>query len=308
MFALFNQHQESAVFQQSLLDDKELLKLRALAEQLDCSPAPELRIDSRQAGSLPTRVLGSGSDYAESRVYQQGDDPRSINWRLSARSQDTFVKTYHIESRPSLNILLDRRRGMIFGTRRRLKITQALRAASLLAYASEFHHIDFQAWIIEDKGVDYFDDVSDFLLEANKPCADFDTTISKVKIDFVLQEIYQRTSQGSLLYLISDLADIASSDLSELSEHCFVQAIHILDEAELSLPKLGKMRLQDMHEARTYRLNTNKKKEQRLFVQRAEDTVEKRKSVVTDLGISYSQLLTKVEDIQASIVLPLGQA
>lgn len=311
MFSLFKKQQDKSIFQQSLLDDNELQKLRAFAEQLDCSSTPELTLETRLSGSLPTRALGSGIDYAESRLYQQGDDPRSINWRLSARSQETFVKTYHIESRPSLSILLDRRRSMVFGTRRRLKITQALRAASLLAYATEFHHISFQAWIIDDKqGMYHYDDASAFLLHANEACPPaFKPKTCKISIDSILQDIYQQTSKGSLVYLISDFVDINDSkNLAQLHEQCFIQAIHIMDKAELVLPRLGKIRLQDMLHTRNYRLNTQKEKERHAFTQLAEQTLEKRKSIMTDLGISYARLSTDTEDIQHQIILPFGQS
>lgn len=328
MFSFFNKTKESTLTQNTLLNSDELLELRSMVEQIDTSVAPAIRPDSRQAGNLATRLLGSGSDYAESRVYQPGDDPRSINWRLSARSKDTFVKTFHIESRPSLNIFLDKRRTMIFGTRSRLKVTQAVRAAVLLAYACEQHQINFQAWILDDgslsaKGpsVYNFDNVDDFLLKANQACHppftkkevnDKKLVTQKELVASVLHDIVQRVNAGSLMYFITDLADFnnskSQSDLALIGEKSFVQVLHIIDQAELNLANVGKAQFQDMHETNAYRLNTNKKKDRLKFLSQAEVLIKSRKAAVTDLGLSYCQLLTDDNSIQTSISLPLGQS
>ncbi len=322
MLSLFKRQQNASILQQTLLDKSELINLQALAEQVDCSATPDQILNSRQAGNLPTRALGSGIDYAESRVYQAGDDPRSINWRLSARTQETFVKTYHIESRPSLNIFLDKRRSMVFGTKSRLKITQATRIATLLAYACQLHQLTFQAWILDDGldnelGLQYFDDINGFLLQANKntshnsaPANKFSS--EKASIHSALLEINQRTSKGSLIYLVSDFADLKAShqtELAHLIERCFVQALHIFDAAELSLPKLGKIRLQEMNQdsSKNYQLDTRNEKQQTSFAKMAQQHFEKKKSLISDLGISYIKIATDDESIQQSITLPLGQ-
>lgn len=314
MFSLFNQQPGASLFHQPLLNEKELLNSRAVAEQLDCSLSSEYTLDSRQAGGLPTRALGGGMDYAESRPYQPGDDPRLINWRLSARSQETFVKTYHIESRPSISIFLDRRRSMLFGTQKRLKITQAMRVAALLTYASEYHHLAFQGWIIDDQnGVQFYDNCEEFLHQANRPCPDIatiDSNLAEVNITAFLKEASLRTSKGSLFYLISDLNGFSQSqqsNLAQLQERCFIQTIHISDKAEFNFPPIGKMRLQDMNQDRNYSVNSQNKKEWLALKQRAEEVLEQKKSVITDLGIPFIQLTTDMENIHQQIILPLGQ-
>lgn len=324
LFSLFKKQPSASLSALELLDETERLAIRAIAEELDCSATPDLILSSRQAGSLPTRALGSGIDYAESRVYQPGDDPRSINWRLSARSHETFVKTYHVESRPSLCILLDRRQNMVFGTRKRLKITQAVRAAYLLAYAGEFHHLSFQAWIIDENGAQHFDESETFLAEANKPCAypshNQHPTLAntKAKPFSVLKDMIQYCASGSLIYLISDFAGIDNaanqSALAQLSEQNFLQAIHVVDKAELSLPNIGKLRLkglqglQNNQQDQIYKLNTHKDKERTAFTALSKTIIDNRKATITDLGISYCQLSTEDEAIQNEISLPLGQA
>jgi len=329
MLTFFKPHKTTLQNPLPLLTKQELAELRLASELLDSSHPPSHTLDSQQAGWLPTKPLGSGMDYAESRVYQAGDEPRHINWRLSARSQDTFVKTFHMESRPSLCIVLDQRRTMIFGTQQRLKITQALRAAALLAYACESQHITLHILILKDEVLWLPDQsVDSFLTLANKPCiATKMTTQPSWSTAFLhLQQHSQQTSRnlpkGSLIYLISDFYDLQKShqsDLIQFKEHHFVQAIHIMDNAELRLPQAGRVHLQAMqHEdsssplnnhpnpSQRYSLKTQNKKAQKQFSKLAEQHAENIRNRIIEAGVSYTRLMTKEDNIQLNLSLPLG--
>jgi len=315
MFSLFKKSLSSFVEQQCLLHERELHKLRILSEQVDCSQSSNFNLESRQSGNLATRALGSGIDYAESRVYQPGDDPRSINWRVSARSQDTFTKTYHIESRPSLCILLDKRRSMLFGTHSRLKVTQALRTAMVLAYAAELHHLDFQAWIIEDKlGLQHYDDINVFISDANKlQYSNQPNTlkpINNLAFTNALQTINHSSQKGSLVYLISDFSDLDNThqtELAHLHERCFIQSYHLYDQAELTLPNAGRIKLQALHDATCFHINTQKSKEKIAFEKITSEHFKNIESIITNLGIPYAKLATDNDNIQQTITLPIGQ-
>lgn len=315
MFSFFKRQAKPSIIKRPLLEDCELLRLRQLAEQIDCSASSQMLLESRQSGSLASSSLGSGVDYAESRVYQPGDDIRSINWRLSARSDETFVKTFHLESRPSINIFLDRRRSMVFGTRQQLKITQAVRVACLLAYAADYHQLDFQAWIVDEEAIKHYDNTAFFLLEANKPCS-IETSDLNRGISLVLKKMSELSREclqanGSFVYLLSDFSDLEKkhqAGLARLQEQYFVQAIHFFDRAEFELPEIGKLRLQAMHEDNICQLDTFKQEDRENFARISKHYFETRKSLIKDLGIVYQQLETDVDDLQEYVLLPLGRA
>lgn len=317
MFALFQKTQQKNK-QIQLLADKELAALRLMAEQMDCSASPAQTLESRQAGNLATRALGSGLDYAESRPYQHGDDPRSINWRLSARSTETFVKNYHIEARPSLNIVLDRRHSLYFGTRVRLKITQALRMAALLGYASEHHQLAFKGWILGDSALHQFDDFEYFLSEANNHTNPDLTANNNAAsgLSLVLPKLSEQTQQGSLVYLLSDFYDLNHdpaallSQLAQLQERYFVQALHLVDIAEYQLPIIGKVRLEDWQEGNNHsiQINTYKEQEQWAFSQFAQEQLSEKERQLRGCGVFYTRLMTSDQAIDQHLQFPLGLA
>ncbi|MBS0432371.1 MAG: DUF58 domain-containing protein [Proteobacteria bacterium] len=88
------------------------------------------------AGTHASPLRGRGMDYAESRVYQPGDDARAIDWRRTARSGHLHTKLFREERERSLLLLVDTHASMRFGTRTRFKSVQAARAAALAAWSA----------------------------------------------------------------------------------------------------------------------------------------------------------------------------
>ncbi|WP_158880157.1 DUF58 domain-containing protein [Rhodanobacter sp. L36] len=112
----------------------ELIALRARAVRVRVSP---MQSRVARSGQQSSRLHGRGMDYAESRVYQAGDDVRRLDWRLTARSGKLHTKLFQEDREGCLLILLDTHDSMHFGTRVRFKSVQAARAAASAAwYAS----------------------------------------------------------------------------------------------------------------------------------------------------------------------------
>lgn len=109
----------------------ELIALRARIGH--ARPQPQESRASR-AGQQFSRLYGRGMDYAESRVYQPGDDVRRLDWRLTARSGELHTKLFQEEREGSLLILFDTHASMHFGTRVRFKSVQAARGAALAGW------------------------------------------------------------------------------------------------------------------------------------------------------------------------------
>ena len=109
----------------------ELIALRSRIGHVDMAP---LSTRAARHGQQSSRLYGRGMDYAESRVYQAGDDVRRLDWRLTARSGRLHTKLFQEDREGCLLILLDTHASMVFGTRQRFKSVQAARAAALAAW------------------------------------------------------------------------------------------------------------------------------------------------------------------------------
>jgi uncharacterized protein (DUF58 family) len=109
----------------------ELIALRSRVGRVRVAPLPSRALRSGQQSS---RLYGRGMDYAESRVYQAGDDVRRLDWRLTARSGKLHTKLFQEDREGCLLIVLDTHASMRFGTRVRFKSVQAARAAACAAW------------------------------------------------------------------------------------------------------------------------------------------------------------------------------
>lgn len=86
-------------------------------------------------GQHSSRFRGRGMDFDEVRPYQDGDDVRSIDWRVTARTGRAHTKLYREERERPIHIILDQSDSLFFGTRQALKAVTAARASALLTWA-----------------------------------------------------------------------------------------------------------------------------------------------------------------------------
>ncbi len=87
-------------------------------------------------GQYASGFRGQGLAFREVRPYAQGDDVRAIDWNVSARMNEPFVKVFDEEREMTVLLGLDRSRSLVFGTRGNLKSDLQLEAAALLAVSS----------------------------------------------------------------------------------------------------------------------------------------------------------------------------
>lgn len=183
---------------------------------------------------------GSGTDFAEPRAYQAGDDPRRLDWRATARSGTPLVRTYHAEFSRPLCLVIDRRASMRFGTRLRLKVTQAVRAALPLAAretraGGELAAVLLDApcqWLAPARGGRALRRLVD---AAIAPCPPRQPGSGEPGWDGILAGLRGRLAQGSELVFISDFAGLRARDeaaLRAVGRYFDCRAIRITDPIE----------------------------------------------------------------------------
>ncbi len=225
-------------------------ELATLATQASHSTRTALRreVHDHHAGDWPSAWLGRGIDFEEARPYVPGDDVRDMDWRTTARLGHPFIKTYREERQPLLHLVVDRGPSMRFGTRRRLKVTQAARLAALVGFMASHDSVavGLTLW-----------DRPDLMLSARHghagwleavqalvaPCAPLPAEAGEAQHELTrLQTLRSELPRGSRLLLASDFAWIAPLHqplLASLAECFDVQAVCITDAAERALPNVG---------------------------------------------------------------------
>src|SRR5690554_7085733 len=103
----------------SQIDSANLVRLRNLAHLLPL--AKQKKVLNDLSGNHSSFLRGRGMDYSEVRQYQAGDDIRTMDWRVTARTGKAHVKVFHEEKERPVLLLCDLRAGMQFGSQRALK-------------------------------------------------------------------------------------------------------------------------------------------------------------------------------------------
>lgn len=237
-------------------DDHERVsvQLKTLIDLAKASSALSLRhgqIRSAQSGEYLSRLKGRGMEFDETRIYQPGDDIRSIDWRVTARSDKTHTKIYREERERPVFIAVDYRPTMEFATRGVFKSVQAAKLAALLAWTGQRQGDQIGGQIFNQQDSKELKPKSgkhallQFLNALAKP--NF-ATQKEMDLEHVLSRLNHHVRPGSLVYLISDfrgLNEAAEAHLSRLTRHCELVLIHVYDPLESHLPAKGQYRLTD---------------------------------------------------------------
>jgi len=108
-------------------DLKEIRKIEIVTQRL---------VNDQLAGSYHSVFKGRGMSFDEVRLYQPGDDIRRIDWNVSARTNDVYIKQFVEERELTVMILVDMSSSLNFGTRGETKQKLAAKLAALLAFSA----------------------------------------------------------------------------------------------------------------------------------------------------------------------------
>lgn len=114
----------------------DIASLIALQHQAQGIVLSKQQARQRSIGGHMSPQRGRGMEFDEVRAYQPGDDVRSIDWRVTARTDRPHTKLYREERERPVMILVDLTASQFFGTKTQFKSAAAIRAASIFAWAS----------------------------------------------------------------------------------------------------------------------------------------------------------------------------
>lgn len=220
-----------------------------------------LRVNSLQTGAYVSHFRGRGMEFDESRPYQPGDDPRSIDWRVTARSTTAYTKLFREERERPVLVALDLRANMHFATQGCFKSVNASRAAALIAWAAHHRgdrlgglifgdstHRELKPRLGRRAALRYVHEL------VTHPDWQREKPVETPAIDpltHAMSALRRVARPGSLVAVISDFTGFsraAQSYLSSVARHNEVLAIFMADPLERKLPPPGRYRLVSSHD------------------------------------------------------------
>ena len=221
----------------------QLIKLRYGARELTGFP----KIQARQmlAGGHKSRFRGRGMDFDQVRIYQSGDDVRSIDWRVTARTQVPHTKIFSEERERPILVISDLRSPMFFGSQR-LKSVVACEISAALAWAGLAANDRAGGLVfgpqqqIDIKSRRSHHAVLQFIHALHEYSAQLvELQTDRYSLADILEESRQFILPGSTVFIVSDFHDLDSNcerHLFELARHGNLNFCHVYDDIETDLP------------------------------------------------------------------------
>ena len=231
----------------------DLIGLRFRAQRLELGIARRAR--HSMTGAHGSRFRGRGMEFAESRIYQPGDDVRSIDWRVTARTGRPHTKLFQEERERPVILLVDLGVSMFFGTRTAYKSVLAAETAALIAWAAmhggdrvgalvagRSHHLELEP-VSGRRGV-----LRVLRALATLSRQESNDEEQQIKLCDSLLRARHVARPGSLLVVISDfygLDEEAAGHLSRMRQHNDMLACWIHDRLEIEPPPPGRYGVSD---------------------------------------------------------------
>lgn len=276
---------------------KELMLLRFEAMALSMPSAR--RAVRQQAGAHRSPFRGRGMEFSEVRLYQAGDDVRSIDWRVTARRQKPHTKLFHEERERPILIICDQSISQFFGSKTSFKSVKAAQSAALLSWMAIEKGDRVGGIVFSDNGhheikparsrkavMRFINVIADFnqALSINTP----NPNHQAFTLNDALLEAQRISKPGTLIFILSDFLDFNSTTeqhIQVLSKHNDVAAIRNYDALEMKLPPPGTYSVSDGSNTRT--LDTQDQVSQQHYEKHITSFNQHLSSTMTRMGIPY---------------------
>lgn len=204
-------------------------------------------------GPIKTRYKGRGMEFEEVRAYQPGDDIRTIDWRVTARTQVAHTKLFQEEREKPVLLLVDQRCTMFFGSQRCFKSVYAAHLAAMLGWAAIQQNDRIGAFIFGDNQQKDIRpkrskhtqlSIIHELIAFNRRLTSPIPGPQHTRLSDLLTDARRVVKPGTKVFILSDFADFneeCEKPLYLLGQHNDVILFHIYDPLEQSWPKAAQL-------------------------------------------------------------------
>ena len=214
------------------------------------------------SGEYHSVFKGRGMSFAEVREYQYGDDIRSIDWNVTARTGSQFVKVFEEERELTVMLLVDVSASGDFGTRQRMKAEVAVEICALLAF-SAIKNNDKVGLIIFSDHVEKFVPPRKgrrHVLRVLRELLYHRPVGRGTDIAGALEYLTHVQRKRAVTFLVSDFRDEGfDRALAVAGRRHDLVAVRLGDPREQELPALGLLELEDPESGERVIVNTSSK-------------------------------------------------
>ena len=278
-------------------DVKELMakvgKIRILTNRL---------IDDQLAGDYHSTFKGQGVEFDEVRPYIAGDDVRTIDWNVTARTGVPYIKRYSEERELTILFMVDVSGSQSYGSRTRSKMELAAEVTALLALTAIRNQDKIGLVLFSDKIVKYIpprkgrDSVMRLVREV---LAAEDEAKGGTDIEGALKFLNGVQKRRAVVFLVSDFIEgnggrgmVFERLLRATARHHDMICVPVSDPAESELPDVGLVELEDSETGELMLVDTSSAKVRGAFAAKAESEREELNRFFRKTGIDTLSIAT----------------
>jgi uncharacterized protein (DUF58 family) len=213
-------------------------------------------------GEYHSTFKGRGMTFSEVRQYQFGDDVRNIDWNVTARYNEPFVKVFEEERELTLMLMVDISGSEYFGTQEQFKNEIITEIAATLAFSAMQNNDktglilfsdEIELYIPPKKGKSH-------VLRIIRELIEFKPKSNKTDIANALKFLSSVMKKKAIVFVLSDfIADNYRDTLKIAAKKHDVTGIRIYDKAEENIPNLGMVQMEDQETGELLLVNTGSK-------------------------------------------------
>lgn len=224
------------------------------------------------AGQYRSVFRGQGMEFDEVRQYQPGDEIRTIDWNVTARTGIPFIKRYSEEREMTVLVMLDISSSGLFGSGNQSKLEVMIEMIALLMFSALKNNDKVGLMLFAADVVHYFPPrkgrsnvlrlIREMLALSSRP--------ESTNFAIALQFLNRVQKRKAVVFLVSDFHDMQSLQSLALSRlrHDLI-AINVTDPREEQLPNVGFVTLRDAETGELVDVDTRSPKVRDWFRQRA---------------------------------------
>lgn len=224
----------------------------------------ELKIKSLSknifSGEYHSAFKGRGMSFSEVRSYHYGDDVRNIDWNVTARANEPFVKIFEEERELTIMILVDVSGSSYFGSKYQLKSEIYTEICAMLAFSASQNNDKVGVLLFSDKIEKFIPPKKgkQHILRIIRELLDFTPDTSGTNIGMALQYLTNILKKKAICFVLSDFqAGDYETALKIASKKHDIIGFRISDPREAELPDIGLMRIRDPETGETGWIDTH---------------------------------------------------
>jgi uncharacterized protein (DUF58 family) len=238
-------------------------------------------------GEYHSTFKGRGMTFSEVRQYQFGDDVRSIDWNVTARYNEPFVKVFEEERELTMMLMVDISGSELFGTVNQFKKSVITEISATLAF-SALQNNDKVGLILFSDEVELFippKKGKTHVLRIIRELLEFSPKSKKTDISEALKYMSNVMKKKAIVFVLSDfIAEDYERTVKIIGNKHDVTGIRVYDPKEEKMMNLGMVQMEDAETGATHLINTQSKKVRIAYEKYYRERIEYFKNTFTKSG------------------------